>query len=313
MKQNIPIVFGVDDNFIPFACVAINSILQNSSKENFYDFYVLYTNLSSESKKSLDIYKRENSNVTFYCVKDKIEKVKSKLCIRNCYSDAIYYRFFIPKILSKFDKAIYLDADIVLLNDISKLYSIDLKDNLVGAVVDEVVLTNQLFIDYVQTCLDVNFDKYFNSGVMLMNTKRLRNCRLEESFLRSINQGCYEVAPDQDFLNVFCKNRVKYLQNGWNKMPIRNENDLSKINLIHYNLNFKPWRSDNVLYQEYFWKYAIDTPYYDKIRSIKNNITLEEKQKNIEHERNLVCLAKEKIDSVRKLNVNVSRENIYAI
>lgn len=312
MNKRIPIVFGVDDNFVPFTCVAINSILKNSSKEYFYDFYILYNSLSDESKKTLDIYITGNSNVNFLCVKDKIEKVKSKLCIRNHYSDAIYYRFFIPKLLPNYDKVIYIDADTVVLDDISKLYNVQLNRCLVGAVVDEVVLSSQLFIDYVQICLGVRCDKYFNSGVMLLNTRLLRNCMLEERFLSSLNQSCYEVAPDQDFLNVFCKNRVKYLDRGWNKMPITKQ-DVKGIKLIHYNLNFKPWRTDNVLYQEYFWQYAFSTPYYKKICDMKNNITKEEQLKIIEHEKNLVRLAESKIKSVNQSQTNYSGEPIYAI
>ena len=54
-------------------------------------------------------------------------------------------------------------------------------------------------------------------------------------------------------------------------MPIKvdgvNEEDLK---LIHYNLAYKPWHFDNILYQDYFWKYAKETEFLEQIEEIKN-------------------------------------------
>ena len=53
-------------------------------------------------------------------------------------------------------------------------------------------------------------------------------------------------------------------------MPIKVEGvEDKKLKLIHYNLAYKPWHFDNILYQEYFWKYAEKTEFIKEIKEIK--------------------------------------------
>ena len=42
-NQVIPVFFTLDDNYIPFFAVALQSLVDNSSKENDYEIKVLYT------------------------------------------------------------------------------------------------------------------------------------------------------------------------------------------------------------------------------------------------------------------------------
>ena len=58
--------------------------------------------------------------------------------------------------------------------------------------------------------------------------------------------------------------------------------DKSKVQLIHYNLSFKPWKLDNILYEEHFWEEAKETEYYDFIKSVKDNYPLELKEKTVQ-------------------------------
>ena len=52
MKKNrdvLPIFFAVDDGYIPFLAVSLESLIANSSLEHFYLIKILYTNISSEN------------------------------------------------------------------------------------------------------------------------------------------------------------------------------------------------------------------------------------------------------------------------
>ena len=60
----------------------------------------------------------------------------------------------------------------------------------------------------------------------------------------------------------------------------------------------KPWYFDDVLYQEYFWKYAKETEYYDEMLKIKAAYGEEEKQRDAECNENLQKLAKKEADCV---------------
>ncbi len=41
----IPVFFATDDNYIPFLDVAIGSLIENASKNYFYDIHILNTGL----------------------------------------------------------------------------------------------------------------------------------------------------------------------------------------------------------------------------------------------------------------------------
>jgi len=133
---------------------------------------------------------------------------------------------------------------------------------------------------------------------LIMNLEELRKMDFENVFIGLLNRYKFTVAQDQDYLNVICKDRVYYVNKQWNKMPIEDKmfHD-SDLRLIHYNLNDKPWKFDNVLYEDYFWQYAKETDFYDDIIAFKNNYSDEKKFKDQEGGKRLLLLAAAEADS----------------
>ena len=60
------------------------------------------------------------------------------------------------------------------------------------------------------------------------------------------------------------------------------------LHLIHFNMFQKPWNYNNVLYQEYFWKYASSTDFFDEIIAMKDKYTLEDIKRDKKGEENLI-------------------------
>ncbi len=272
-KQNkiIPMVFAVDDNYAPYLAVTIKSILINSRQENFFKFYILNTDLKKGNVEKLVATTDERSTVEFVSVADRMEALGQKLHLRDYFTKAIYYRIFIPALFPQHDKILYLDSDIVLTSDVAELYNIELGNNILGAVPEEVVPAVEVFSAYVEKFLGVDRYEYFNSGLLLINCKRYEEEKIEERFISMMNQVKFEVAPDQDYLNVLCKGKVKLIQTGWNKTPIRNNFDENKLKLVHYKLWYKPWLYGDILYQEHFWKYAEKTEFYSVIKATRES------------------------------------------
>ena len=50
----IKVVFATDDKYIPFLAVAIESLVDNSSKDNYYSIKILHTDVSKENKKKIE-------------------------------------------------------------------------------------------------------------------------------------------------------------------------------------------------------------------------------------------------------------------
>lgn len=293
MKE-VPIFFAVDDNYIPMLSVAIKSMLDNASKSYKYLIKVLNTGIREENKQKLYVYNSNNAEIEFVDVSQHMIALVDKLHTRDYYSKSTYFRLFIPKMFPQYNKALYLDADIVVTGDISKFYNTFIAGNLIGAVPDEVVQITPIFVDYVEKCLGVPVNKYFNAGILIMNLKQLRNINFEEKFINLLSKYAFRVAQDQDYLNVICKNKVWYLNETWDKMPLQHGCcDVKKLNIIHYNMGRKPWHADDVLFGDVFWKYAKETNFYEDILKIKANYTEADLKRDAEVGENLLKLAVE--------------------
>ncbi len=263
-QKVVRLFFTVDDNYIPYLSVTIASIVRHASKKYKYHLTILHDGLSSKSKKAIRKFQNnKNIFVWFYDVTLKVHSLSVKLDVRDYYTITTYYRLFLPDLFPFFNKGLYLDSDIVVRDDIAKLYFTDLGDNLVGAVPDASVQLYDEFINYVHKVIEMDHTKYFNAGVLLMNFKKLREFGLEKRVVNLLKRVTFKVAQDQDLLNYLCKDKALLLDKKWNVMPLGER--VSEPFLIHYNLMFKPWNLENIMYEEEFFKYA-------ELAGVKNQI-----------------------------------------
>ncbi len=278
--NKINLFFAIDDNYCPFLSSSVYSILKNANKNFIYDIYVLHHGMSNENKEIITNQIKNTASIEFVNMlefvdmKEKLDILADKLVTRDYYTKTTYYRLFIPNMYPNLDKALYLDSDIIVTGDIAELYNTDLENNLVGAIPDMAVQNTPVFIDYVENALGVKSQNYFNAGILLMNLKEMRSWNFEEKFIDLLCKYSFRVAQDQDYLNVLTKDRVKYIDNSWNVQPVPNNIcKVDKINLIHYNMLWKPWIFEGIDYSDIFWEYAKQCPMYENILKIKESIT----------------------------------------
>ena len=296
-KQKIPICFATDDNYVPFLTVAIASLLDNSSKENFYKIYVLTSHLTEENMNSILKQKTENSSIDFVQLSKELDKVQDMFHLRDYYSKETYYRIFIPNLFPQYEKVLYLDCDITVLGDVTELYNTQIHGYYVGAVQEEVMQTFEVFGNYVEKADGINRKNYFNAGILLINCRRWRNKLIAERFVDLLNRYKFRVVQDEDYLNVLCKDNIKWLALGWNKTSYKNEAfDDKDLKIIHWKINWRPWKYKNVLYEEYFWKYAKMTDFYDKLIQMRDSRTEEDFKKDELLMENLSKMAQEDAD-----------------
>ena len=289
MKQIIPVFFACDDNYAPLLGTAIKSMLINASKNYFYNVHVLCTGFNEINTKKLSALQDEKSNIIFENMSDVLKTYGPRLHLRNYYSAATYYRLFIANIFAQYDKALYFDSDMIFLGDISKLYAIDLGDDLVAAA-QENVMQEDIFGYYVEKVLDVPRRDFFNAGMLVMNLKALREENIESKFLDLIARRTFSVTQDEDYLNVLCKDRVYKLGYEWNYMPIEGL-CAKKPQIVHFKITLRPWKYDGVLYARQFWKFAKLAGYYDELRRVYDNFTPQDRLSDMLMCRNLALMA----------------------
>lgn len=271
-KEKIPVFFAADNNYLPFLDVAIGSTAENASKQFDYEIFVLHSGIDGQRAEKIMRHSRKGFQIRFVNVEDHLSKIANFFNLRDYYTPAIYYRLFIVGMFPQYKKAIYLDCDTVVLGDVSELYRENIGNKLIGAVADGVVQSIPVFQKYTKEALGVDAEKYFNSGVIVMNLDGMRKINFYDAFCKTLERYRFRVAPDQDCLNVLCKGRVHYFSEAWNRMPQAKANG-EKAKLIHYNLAQKPWHYDGILYEEYFWEKAKQSVFYDEILEKKRAFT----------------------------------------
>lgn len=267
----IPIIFAIDNHYAPMLHVTIRSIIAHANPQYQYHIHVLYENLDTSWQQSLQMLATDNCHIEFKYIGNAIQQYAQIMHFKYYGSNAIYYRVFIPELFPQYDKAIYLDADVVLNADISELYHYDLGDNYVGGVLCEIVNYIPVFMNYAKNYLGFeNMPCYFNSGVMLMNCAKMRANRFIQHFFLLAQHFKLELCPDQDYFNLLCYGKSVILPAVWNKMPIPgSKQKLSELKLVHFNVSGKPWKEQNALYEELFWEHAKNTPVYTQLRKMR--------------------------------------------
>lgn len=191
----------------------------------------------------------------------------------------MYYRLFIPRILHAYNKAIYLDCDIVVNCDISQLFTLDMRENWVQAVPN---LLNNDMRRYTKWRMNIDYPKYFNSGVLVIDIKKWNDNRVLYKCLELLDKYRDLVCPDQDVLNMVCNGKVHYLDLSWNyawqhivldsclsedQQKLINDISPQEVKIIHYTSGVKPWKLDSWKnpYGKQWWDYAKQSPFYSSM------------------------------------------------
>ncbi len=286
MNREIPVFFTIDDGYAPFLATALNSAVKNSSPHRNYRAIVLHQGLSDTNAKKLKALETDNFKIDLTPMKANFDALDDRMSNRlrcDYFTLTIYFRLFIPAMFEEYDKGIYVDSDVVITEDLAKLFDTDIGDNFIGACNDLSIADVPPLVAYTENAVGVKKEEYINSGILLMNLKKMRECDLEGHFLNLLNTYHFDcIAPDQDYLNAMCNGKIYYLDEAWDAMPNDARDPLEKTCIIHYNLFSKPWCYDGIQYEDEFWKYAEDSGFIDEIKKYKAAYSDEKKQADSE-------------------------------
>ncbi|MBD5383710.1 MAG: glycosyltransferase [Ruminococcaceae bacterium] len=275
----IPIAFAGNEAYLYYAAVTVQSIYENSNSDYLYDINIFVDETVSENmKKRLNSLKYRNLRITLWDVGNTFDGID--LYSVGHYSRQMYYRWLIPEVLSKYDKVLYLDCDIVVNADISRLYDIPLGDNYVAAANN--FLRDNL-TNHVSNRLGLPLEEYYNSGVLVMNCKKWIENNLKNKCIECLRSYDKLACPDQDVLNVVCSGKILKLDDKWNfqwhhqfpdartgAFTLNYKERYDKLtnsvpHIIHFTSWVKPWSSPNRVFAEYFWRYCRKNDFYEEI------------------------------------------------
>lgn len=193
------ILVTLDKAYLHPLKILLGSLFINNP-ENTFDIYVISDGLDEADYKDLEDFASKKSSHIHKV--DFDESVFDEAPASRYYSHAMYYRLLAGELLPHdLDRILYLDPDILVINKVDELYNIDFKGRLLAAashggslgVFDTV---NKIRISNLVA------DSYFNSGVMMMNLKAMRELIDKEEIFSYIDKkGKGLLFPDQDTLN----------------------------------------------------------------------------------------------------------------
>ena len=204
-KTNV--CFITDENYAMPTMVAIESLIQNNSKNKFC-VYIVAVNLSKENIANFNRLSTRKCKINI----KEIDNAYANLGASHPHvSKAALLKFNLSDIFPRLNKLLYLDDDILVLGDLSELYNIKLGNNY-AAVVPDII---DFFAGHDKR---LGLKNYFNSGVMLLNTTKIRKDKISAKLLDYKLHKDTGHFMDQDCFNMVFNKNVKYVSLKYNML-----------------------------------------------------------------------------------------------
>lgn len=285
MIEKKAVVVSVNNNYVPYLSVLMQSIKDNTDKELELDIIVLYSDLFEDNRNTLKNIIEKEKNISIIFIDVSIYFSDKELFVggknnKTYLSKETYFRLVTPQVLPQYSKILYLDSDIVVQPNWINIFNIDISDYYVAAVNDiwgnwECYLNNSDLEKYRkrELLLD-NPINYFNAGVLLINLEKFRKEYKGNELLELAASKNWR-KHDQDLLNYICRGNVKWLDYNWNLIECPSQKAQSVVPkdeyqrymqcyempyIIHYATR-KPWHIFEMMHTDAFWQYAFQTPY----------------------------------------------------
>ncbi|MBR5337924.1 MAG: glycosyltransferase family 8 protein [Lachnospiraceae bacterium] len=265
----IHVAMATDKNYIGQTMVAIKSIISRKNASSRYCFHLLADNVLEEDKEA---FKKEFDNnykddlLDIICIDGMIEGARQMFHI----SPTTCSRLLLPEILSEIKRCLWLDSDVIVMDDVESIYWMDFNDKLVFGVkaLPYHLMSGEAKDNYQAVTGIKKMNQYVNAGVLLMNLEEMR----KESFCDKALPLVAEHLPsqDQDIINKICYNRIGFLSPKYNFAPkwIEDINSrdcdsvfspkevteaLTQPCIVHYCDGVKPWDFPESILAEKWW------------------------------------------------------------
>jgi hypothetical protein len=170
----------------------------------------------------------------------KYDSLINETNVDNRFTKYTLYRLLIPKVINE-KKVLYIDSDTLVISSLKYLYDLDPKS--VIGVIDKNIEK------YADKALRLNYTKYVNAGVLLMNLDYLRG--ISDKWIEMCNKRKYP-CHDQDIINLTCKPQL--IGNEWNSSISTGLAAINNINIMHW-AGKNPWDKKDVVLS-FLWRMA---------------------------------------------------------
>lgn len=206
--MKLTVVYASDANYLKLTAISVVSLLKHNSGARVV---LLGCNLEGAARDLLRSCVEAHGGAFQYCdVSGEIAKLKEKgYCGYTSY--AVYSRIFIPSLLPDDGRIVYLDGDTLINGPLNELLEIPLHGKSMGFAVDCVPCAYKKYVHVPKN------QPYYNSGVMVLDTKTWRANRCTERFFEELEHPKGPlILPDQDVFARALPEEIALLPPKWN-------------------------------------------------------------------------------------------------
>lgn len=246
------IVLAADKNFAMPLAVTIRSVIESNRKHWPLNFYVLNDgSFDANTKDKVAMSIPPGSGYAHFITIDadrfdSLPKGNQPQLNRMTYS-----RLVIDRVFGEDCRVLYLDCDVLVLDDIAPLFTIDLDGAPVGAC-DDLHLETALKLRAFDTDISrearkihpecpglPDVERYFNAGVMAIDLGAWRKHNISDKAFAYLFEHPKTPIVDQDALNVALEENWKVLSPKWNFQNAYAKGIQGSI--VHFVTRHKPW------------------------------------------------------------------------
>lgn len=246
-RDPIVIACAADDRYVQHLAVMLQSVIANLGSDRLLAVHILHGGI--EERNRLDLLRslrRDRVSLQFLAAKPE---TLAGLPLWGRMSVATYYRLLVTGLLpSAVSRAIWLDCDLVVTDDLARLWDMDLAGRHALAVQDHAVpfvSSPGGVSQYERLGLPAD-DGYFNAGVMLLDLDLLRRDEIPARAIEYLLQHRDTVVFwDQEALNAVLAGKWGALDPRWNHianprgaLPHEGQDGAW---IHHFAGNVKPW------------------------------------------------------------------------
>lgn len=243
--------FAVDEAYALPLAVAGRSLIENYAGNEALEIVILDLGISELSRHRIATSWPGPAKVSFLRLPSKNLSLDGLPLSSHEFvlhlNRNVYGRWFLPELLpEEYRRMIYLDADVLVVRDVSRLWHLGLGDHPFAAAQDKGIpyVSSQYGVpDYRELRLSARA-KYFNAGVMVIDLDRWKASRIRERALHYARTHPFMRFADQEALNAVIGGRWTEFPMEWNcpvEDELLDEQHAMDPRIIHFLGPRKPW------------------------------------------------------------------------
>jgi lipopolysaccharide biosynthesis glycosyltransferase len=246
-EDRILVACGCDDNYGMPLAVTLFSLIDHLPKGAKITIFLLSLGIEAETAERIRKVMLGPGVDVELCVIHVHEDRLQSLSLCGHLSPATYLRFFLPELLpTNCDRVIYLDSDLVVLDDITPLWSKPIGDNLLLAAADEheKKVSGTLGLANWRELGIPEDAEYFNAGVLVINLNLWRETGLAARLIAyAAEHNEILKYSDQDCFVAICYDSRGSLEQKWNRFSTQMKavQKSERPAIVHFVTSQKPW------------------------------------------------------------------------